>query len=58
MASAGLPDWLIGAQLAIAGYQRAGGATEQTTGTVEEILGRTPRSFRGFARDHAGSFQP
>lgn len=57
MASQGLPDWLIAAQLAIAGYQRAGGATEQTTDTVEEILGRPARTFRDFARDHAGAFR-
>ena len=56
MEAHGLPDWLVCAQLAIAAYQRAGGATEQTTDTVEDILGRPPRSFRDFARDHAGAF--
>lgn len=57
MTAEGLPDWLTAAQLAIAGYQRAGGATEQTTDTVEAILGRPPRTFRDFARDHAGAFR-
>lgn len=55
LAAEGLPDPLIAAQLAIAAYQRAGGPTEKTTDTVENLLGRPPRSFRDFARDHAGA---
>lgn len=47
----GDPERLIGAQLAIAACQRAGGPTERTTGRVEEILGRPPRSTRDFAGD-------
>jgi len=54
--AAGDPEWSIAAQLAIAAYQRAGGPTEATTATVEEVTGRPPRSFRVFARDHAESF--
>ncbi len=50
--AAGQPVWLAAAQLAIAGYQREGGPTERTTGTVERILGRPPRSLEDFARDH------
>jgi uncharacterized protein YbjT (DUF2867 family) len=53
---AGEPAWRIAALLAIASYQRAGGATEQTTPTVEELTGRPPRSFEQFARDHAAEF--
>lgn len=49
-AAAGDPEWLIGAQLAIAAYQRAGGPTERTTDTVEQLLGRPPRTSRDFAR--------
>lgn len=49
----GLPDPLVAAQLAIAEYQRQGGPTERTTDSVEAILGRPPRTFHDFARDHA-----
>ncbi len=53
----GLPPWQIGAQLALAAYQRQGGGTEIITDAVEEIGGRPPRTFREFARDHAAAFQ-
>lgn len=49
---AGQPVWLAAAQLAIAGYQRAGGPTAQTTDTVEAITGRAPRTVEQFARDY------
>jgi uncharacterized protein YbjT (DUF2867 family) len=48
--------WRIAALLAIASYQRAGGATEQTTPIVEELTGWSPRTFEQFARDHAAEF--
>lgn len=54
--AAGLPAWLIGAQLALASYQRAGGGTDIVTDTVETITGKPSRSFREFARDHAPRF--
>jgi hypothetical protein len=44
---------LIGAQFAIAAYQRAGGPTAAPANTVEEIIGRPARTFRYFAREHA-----
>ena len=53
---AGEPVWRIAALLAIASYQRAGGATEQVTATVEELTGRPPLTFEQFARDHAAAF--
>lgn len=53
---AGLPAWLIGARLALAGYQRQGGGTDILTDTVEQITGRPARGFEEFARDHAASF--
>ena len=56
LAAAGMDDWAIAAQLAIAAYQRAGGPTAQTTDDVERVLGRPPRSVRDFARDHAELF--
>lgn len=49
---AGQPVWRAAAQLAIAGYQRAGGPTARTTDTVEELLGRAPRTVQQFAEDH------
>lgn len=52
-----LPDPLIAAQLAIAEYQRQGGPTEKTTDTVEQLLGRPPRTFEDFARQHAEELQ-
>lgn len=54
----GLPAWLIGAQLALAEYQRQGGGTGIVTDTVERVTGRAPRSFRDFALDHAAAFAP
>jgi uncharacterized protein YbjT (DUF2867 family) len=53
---AGEPPWRIAALLALASYQRAGGATEQITTTVEELTGCPARSFETFARDHAAVF--
>lgn len=57
LAAEALPDPLVAAQLAIAAYQRAGGATETTTETLQQLLGRPPRTFRDFARDHAEAFR-
>lgn len=50
---AGLPAWHIGAQLALAEYQRRGGGTDVVTDTVERLTGSAPRSIEDFVRDHA-----
>ena len=50
---AGLPPWLVGARLALAAYQRAGGPTERVTDTVERVTGRPARTLSEFAEDHA-----
>lgn len=50
--AAGDPVWLVAAQLAIAGYQRAGGPTERVTDTVERVTGSLAGSFEQFARDY------
>ena len=50
---AGDPVWLVAAQLAIAGYQRAGGPTARVNGVVRRLSGRPARDFRTFAEDHA-----
>ena len=56
MEARSVPAQLIDAMLAIAAYQKAGGATSKVSDTVERILGRPPRTIRDFARDHADQF--
>ncbi len=51
-----IPAQLIDAMLAIAKYQKAGGATSKVSDTVQRILGRPPRTIRDFARDYADRF--
>jgi uncharacterized protein YbjT (DUF2867 family) len=51
----GLPPMVAEAIVAIFASQRAGSMAD-TTGTVREITGRTPRSIADFARDHAAAF--
>jgi uncharacterized protein YbjT (DUF2867 family) len=53
----GAPPWLIEGYLALAAYQRAGGATAMVSPTVSQILGRPARSFAEFVRDHAATFR-
>ena len=52
----GMPPWLVGAQLALAEYQRKGGGTNFVTDAVERVTGSAPRSFMDFARDFATAF--
>jgi len=54
----GVPPDLIEATLAIAAYQRDGGATATVSPTVERLLGRPPRTIRDFVRDYAAAFDP
>lgn len=56
MEARGVPPQLIDAMLAIAAYQKAGGATSKVSDTVERILGRPARTIREFARDYADRF--
>lgn len=56
MQARGLPAQLIDAMLAIAEYQKAGGATSKVSDSVQRILGRPPRTIRDFARDYADHF--
>jgi uncharacterized protein YbjT (DUF2867 family) len=56
MEARGLPAQLIDAMLAIAAYQKAGGATSRVSDSVQRILGRAPRTIRDFARDYADQF--
>lgn len=54
---AGLTPWHIGAQLALASYQREGGGTGIIKKTVEEITGRPARGVEAFVRDYANAFR-
>lgn len=56
--AAGRPPWLVASLLAIAGYQRGGGATERVTDAVERLTGRPARTLREFAEDHAEELRP
>ena len=57
MTRAGDPPWAIEGLLALAAYQRAGGPTAVVHDTVQEILGRPPRSLAQFVQDHAKAFR-
>jgi uncharacterized protein YbjT (DUF2867 family) len=48
----------VGAMLAIAAYQKAGGPTSRVSDRVEKILGHPPKTVREFVRDHARHFLP
>jgi uncharacterized protein YbjT (DUF2867 family) len=56
-AQVGEPAWLIESMLALAAYQRAGGATETITSVVADLTGKPPRTFSEFAHDHAAIFR-
>ena len=56
MEARAVPAELIDAMLAIAAYQKAGGATSKVSDSVQRILGRPPRTIRDFARDYAEHF--
>jgi uncharacterized protein YbjT (DUF2867 family) len=57
MRAQGASEPAIEALLALATYQRAGGATAQVSEHVQQILGRPPRSIRDFARDYGAQFK-
>ena len=54
---AGAPLWAIESTLALAAYQRAGGPTAEITKTVEETLGRPPRTLAQFVQGYASMFR-
>ena len=49
----GLPPWLAAGQIALYGYQRAGGPTAEVSDAVERLTGRPARGVEEFAREHA-----
>ena len=57
MIEQGIPEFVATQIVAVFGVLRGGGQ-ERTTGTVQSITGREPRSFAEFAREHARLFAP
>ena len=55
MLAAGVPEWNADGLLEIYAMYRAGTGS-QPTDTVEQVLGRPPRSWDDFLRENAGSF--
>lgn len=56
MKDMGWDDWLINTTLQLFDLYRKGYAS-QVYSTIEEILGRKPRSFPQFAKDYAQAFR-
>lgn len=56
MEKQGLSSKMIDSYLALAAYQKAGGATAHVSDDVHEVLGRNPRSVSDFARDYQEYF--
>ena len=54
---AGAPPWMIDSALALAAYQRAGGPTAEISRTVQEVVGRPPRTLGRFVQDYASVFR-
>lgn len=52
----GLPDWLIGHQLAIAKIAAAGGFSTENAQPIRDIVGREPISTKQFVEDHKAMF--
>ena len=52
----GLPEFVAEQLITLFGILRQG-AHERTTDTVRAMTGREPRTFAGFAHDHAGLFR-
>lgn len=56
MEKQGIPKKSIDSLLALAAYQKAGGATERVSEDVQRVLGRTPRTVIEFANDYRERF--
>lgn len=53
----GVPEWIVGMLLEY-GQAYASGWGDFTTSDFYDVIGRPPRSFADFARDHAHAFTP
>lgn len=58
MEKQGLSTAMIDSYLALAAYQKAGGATARVSEDVRKILAREPRTVADFARDYRENFRP
>jgi|SRR5690625_1339550 len=56
MENQGLNIEMIDSYLALAAYQKAGGPTARVSDSVQEILGRKPRTIKDFAHDYRDNF--
>jgi (4-alkanoyl-5-oxo-2,5-dihydrofuran-3-yl)methyl phosphate reductase len=56
MLKSGMPEALVGAVIELMALIRAGHGASLTP-TVEQLLGRKPRTFDEWVRDHAAAFQ-
>lgn len=56
MEKQGMPKTSIDSLLALAAYQKAGGATERVSEDVQQVLGRAPRTVLDFANDYRERF--
>jgi uncharacterized protein YbjT (DUF2867 family) len=56
MLGAQMPEWMVNVILELNAWTRASGGSEITT-TVQDVLGRPPRTFREFARDYAAQWK-
>ncbi|HRP45680.1 MAG TPA: SDR family oxidoreductase [Ginsengibacter sp.] len=56
MEKQGIPKTSIDSLLALAAYQKAGGATERVSEDVQQVLGRAPRTVLEFANDYRERF--
>lgn len=57
MEKQGISAKMIDSYLALAAYQKAGGATARVSQDVREVLGREPRSVFDFAQDYRENFE-
>lgn len=57
MQKQGVSDKMIDSYLALAAYQKAGGATARVSEDVKKVLGREPRSIYDFANDYREEFK-
>jgi uncharacterized protein YbjT (DUF2867 family) len=54
--STGLPSWLAEEFVAMYGFYEEGSFVEETTDTIQRLLGRPPGSFDKFAEDYKAHF--
>lgn len=57
MEKQGISSKMIDSYLALAAYQKAGGATARVSEDVKNVLGREPRSVFDFAQDYRDEFK-